>query len=153
MEYILENVVSDSLYSFQERITSQAFPWHLSRAEQIKEQLYSSSYQVAKKERRTFFCLKTICQITYAFKTFGTFGIFQNGKITLETLQCSCDTWVFIFTSNYLPVLICQSYCLLYYKSKNNPLVDQIKGDIDIIICSFPMGQFLAMVLNNQNSL
>ena len=61
MEYILENVVSDSLYSFQERITSQAFPWHLSRAEQIKEQLYSSSYQVAKKERRTFFCLKTIC--------------------------------------------------------------------------------------------
>ena len=64
MEYILENVVSDSLYSFQEKTKKalkQAFSWHLSRAEQIKEQLYTSSYQVAKKERRTFFCLKTTC--------------------------------------------------------------------------------------------
>ena len=77
-EIILENVVSDSPYSFQERITSQAFSWHLSRAEQIKEQLYSSSYQVAKKERRIFFCLKTICWITYAFKIFGIIKTFPK---------------------------------------------------------------------------
>ena len=49
---------------------------------------------------------------------------FKNDKITLETLQCSCDTWVFIFMSNYLAVLVCHSYCLLYYKSKKNPFVD-----------------------------
>ena len=153
MEYVLENVASDSLHSFQERIPSQAFSWHLSRAEQIKEQLYSSSYQVAKKERRTFLCLKRYVRSLMHLRFWEILKHFQNDKITLETSQCSCNTWVFIFTSTYLPVLVCQSYCLLYYKSKNNPLVDQIKGDIDIIICSFPMGQFLAMVLNNENSL
>ena len=84
MEYILENVVSDSLYSFQERTRSQAFSWDLSRAEQIKEQLYSS--KLPRKNVELFSAWKQYVRSLMHLRFWEILKHFQNGKITLETL-------------------------------------------------------------------
>ena len=56
---------------------------------------------------------------------------------------------------SYLRVTICQYWFarVTAYSTIKARIIHWLNRSKDIIICSFPMGQFLAMVLHNQNSL
>ena len=86
MEYILENVVSDSLYSFKKELYHRHSPGIFPEQSKSKSSYTQVVIKLPRKNVESFSAWKRYVGSLMHLRFLELLKHFQNGKITLETL-------------------------------------------------------------------